>query len=260
MENISAVIITYNAAETIGNCIEALKKVSDEIIVVDCFSEDNTPEICKEKNISFYQQSWLGYGPQKNFGISKASNNYILSVDADEIISDELAVSIINEKRLGLTGLYSFLLLHYYYIRFTKYGISRPAAKIRMFNKNNVKWNEREVHEALVIPGTEKIKQLDGYLLHYSYTSISHQIKKINNYTGLGAKQLFKKGKKNILLKLIFGPPINFFINYFVRLGFLDGIHGFVIAVLAAQESFIKYAKLWEMKTKQKQNRNNIEI
>ena len=115
-----------------------------------------------------------------------------------------------------------------------------------MFDKTKVTWNEREVHEALIIAEGEKIKQLSGYLLHYSYTSISSKIEKINNYTRLGAKQLFKKGKKYFLLKMIFSPPTNFVMNYFIRLGFLDGIHGFVLASLhAAHESFVKYAKLW---------------
>lgn len=98
MDKISAVVITYNASATIGNCIDALKKVSDEIIVIDSFSTDSTAEICRQKGIVFHQQKWLGYGPQKNLGISIASNNYILSLDADEIISDELAASIIKEK------------------------------------------------------------------------------------------------------------------------------------------------------------------
>lgn len=252
MDKISAVIITHNASATIGKCIDALKAVSDEIIVIDSFSTDSTAEICKQKEITFFQQSWLGYGPQKNFGINKSSNDYILSIDADEIISDELATSILNEKKTGFTGLYSFLFLHYYYIDFAKHGVSKPETKTRLFNKNNVRWNEREVHEALIIPREEKIKQLRGYLFHYSYTSISHQIKKLNNYTSLGATELFKKGKKHFLLKMIFSPPINFIMNYFIRLGFLDGIHGFVLATFAAHESFIKYAKLWEMEMKEK--------
>ncbi|MEO5783736.1 MAG: glycosyltransferase family 2 protein, partial [Ginsengibacter sp.] len=126
MDKISAVLITKNASATIGKCIDALQKVSDEIIIIDSFSTDNTADICKQKNINFYQQSWPGFGPQKNFGISKASCNYILSIDADEIISDELAASINAEKNKGLTGLYSILFLHHYYFAFAKHGASRP--------------------------------------------------------------------------------------------------------------------------------------
>ncbi|MEO7396935.1 MAG: glycosyltransferase family 2 protein [Ilumatobacteraceae bacterium] len=251
MDKISAVIITHNASATIANCINALKKVSDEIIVIDSFSTDDTPEICKEQGIIFIQKNWLGYGPQKNFGIDKTSNNYILSIDADEIISDELATSIKKEKQAGLSGLYNLLFLHYYYVGFLKHGAAKPDTKVRLFNKTNVRWNEREVHEALLIPTEEKIKQLPGYLLHYTYFSISHQIKKIDNYTTLGAKELFKKGKKHYLFKMIFSPPINFIMNYFIRLGFLDGIHGFVLASVTAYESFVKYAKLWEMEIKE---------
>lgn len=256
MDKISAIVITYNASDTIAKCIDALKKVSDEIIIIDSYSTDNTLELCRKKNITVFQQDWLGYGPQKNFGISKSSYDYILSLDADEIISDELAVSIKNEKNKGLTGVYSILFLHYYYINFIKHGVARPEVKVRLFNKNIVRWNDREVHEALIIPKEEKTKLLEGYLFHYSYRSISHQIKKINTYTSLGAKELFKKGKKHFLLKMLFGPPINFFINYFIRLGFLDGVHGFVLAKLAAHESFVKYAKLWEIETKEKMSAN----
>jgi glycosyltransferase involved in cell wall biosynthesis len=252
MDKISAVIITHNASATIGKCIDALQKVSDEIIVIDSFSTDDTADICKQKNIKFYQQSWLGFGPQKNFGISKTTFNYILSIDADEIISDELAASISEEKNKGLTGLYSLLFIHHYYFAFAKYGASKPDKKTRLFDKNNVRWNDSEVHEALIIPEGEKIKQLQGYLFHYSYSSISHQINKINNYTTLGAQQLFKKEKKHFLLKMIFSPPVNFFLNYFIRLGFLDGVHGFVLASFAAHESFVKYAKLWELHANEK--------
>lgn len=260
MDKISAVVITHNASATIASCIEALKMVSDEIIVIDSFSTDNTAEICEHKGIHFFQQSWLGYGPQKNLGISKTSYDYILSIDADEIISRELASSIIDEKNKGLTGLYGFLFKHYYYIDFLKYGVARPETKTRLFNKKKVAWNEREVHEALVIPPGEKMTLLKGYLLHYSYSSISHHIKKIDHYSTLGARQLFKKGKKLFLLKMIFSPPINFFINYFIRLGFLEGVHGFVLASLAAHESFVKYAKLWEMEMKEKMGNNNVAI
>jgi len=252
MDKISSVVITYNAAAIIGKCIDALKTVSDEIIIIDSFSTDTTPEICKQKETIFIQHQWLGYGTQKNFGISKASYNYILSIDADEIISDELATSIVKEKQSGLQGQYSLFRINYYYIKFSKHGASGPGAKVRLFNKNNARWNEREVHETLIIHKEEKIKQLRGYLLHYSYRSISHQIEKINNYTTLGAKELYKKGKKHFLLKMIFGPPVNFILNYFIRFGFLDGVHGFVLSCFAAHESFVKYAKLWEMEKKEK--------
>jgi glycosyltransferase involved in cell wall biosynthesis len=252
MDKISAVVITFNASATIADCLDALQAVSDEIIVIDSFSTDATAEICRSKNALFYQQKWLGYGPQKNFGISKSSNNYILSIDADEIVTEELSASINKEKNSGLTGLYKFRRVNYYYGYFSKHGSAGPEYKIRLFDKNHVSWNEREVHEDLVMDKEVKVKTLHGDLLHYSYASISHEIEKLNNYTTLGAHELHKKGKKYFLFKMIFDPPVNFITNYFVRLGFLDGIHGFVIASLAAHETFVKYAKLWEMTVKEK--------
>lgn len=252
MDKISAVIITYNAAATIGDCIDALKKVSDEIIVIDSFSTDTTPQICLEKKVVFYLQSWLGYGPQKNFGISKSQYDYILSVDADEIVSDELAASILKEKQKGLTGIYGISHLNYYYTGFVKHGADTPTPKVRLFNKTQVRWNDKEVHEGIIVPEGEKIKKLEGYFYHYSYPSIAYHIQKANTYTTLSAQELNKKGRKNYLFKMIFSPPINFFISYIIRLGFLDGTKGFIVAKFSAHGSFVKYAKLWELHHKKK--------
>lgn len=261
MDKISAVVITYNASATIGNCIDALKIVSDEVIVIDSFSTDTTPAICKQKEVIFYQQQWLGYGAQKNFGISKASNNYILSIDADEIISEKLAASIMREKQTGLNGHYSLLRINYYYFKFLKYGGSKPSYKVRIFNKQAAVWDDREVHEDLITEKKIIIKKLDGYLLHYSYDSISQHLEKLNNYTTLGAKEGLKKKKKHFMAKMIFSPLINFFTNYFIRLGFLDGFHGYVVARFSAYEKFVKYAKLWEMQVSEKgRAANNIDI
>lgn len=247
MDKISAVIITYNASATIGNCIDALKKVCDEIIVIDSFSTDNTADICRQKNILFFKNEWTGYGPQKNIGISKATHDFILSVDADEIINDELANEIITEKQIGLHPLYNIVRSNFYYTDFVQHGAEAPSPILRLFNRHIAKWDNKSVHENLIISGQPKIKTLKGYLLHYSYTSIEHHIHKANGYTTLSAQDLYTKRKKNYIFKMIFSPPINFFVSFFIRRGFLDGIHGFILATFVAHASFIKYAKLWEM-------------
>lgn len=254
MDKISAVVITYNAAATIGECVDALKKVSDEIIIIDSFSTDNTAEICRQKDIIFIQQHWPGYGPQKNSGISKALYDYILSVDADEIIDAELAASILAEKKTGLNNHYAFRRLNFYYTQFVRHGAEKPGPIIRLFNKNSAYWDDKPVHETLVVKDDMKTKILNGFLLHYSYDSISHHIEKANTYTSLSAEGLMAKGKKNYLFKMVFSPPVNFFINFFIRGGFRDGMSGLILATFSAHATFIKYAKLWEMYRKKNDN------
>ena len=247
MDQISAVIITYNAGETITRCLETLNQVADEVIVIDCMSTDNTVALCREKNATVFLQQWLGFGPQKNFGISKTRYNYILSVDADEILDATLIQSIISEKQKGLNGIYAFLFKHFYYNTFIRYGAEGIGYKKRMFDKRIIKWDDKEVHENLILPAHSKIIELKGFIEHYSYKSISHHITKANTYTTQSALELHKKNKKNYLFKMIFSPPVNFFVNYFLKGGFLDGINGLIVAVFNAHAGFVKNAKLWEI-------------
>jgi glycosyltransferase involved in cell wall biosynthesis len=247
MNKISAVIITYNASETIVQCLEAVSKVADEIIVVDNFSTDNTVELCKAKNTLVFLQPWLGYGPQKNSGISKATNNFILSIDADEVLDSVLIKHILSEKQKGLSGTYAIRFRHFYYTGFAKYGAEGNEYKTRLFDKRTVTWNNNEVHESLILPaGTVPVK-LSGTIEHYSYKSIAYHVSKANTYTTKSAVELHKKNKTNYLFKMIFSPPVNFFTVYFLRLGFLDGVNGLVRAIFIAHAAFLKNAKLWEI-------------
>lgn len=252
MEKISAVIITYNAERMLNACLKALQQVADEIIVVDNFSTDATAGICKQHNVNFFTNAWPGFGPQKNFGISKTQYNYILSIDADEVLDDELIKSINEKKAQGLSGVYQVLFSHYYYNAFVHHGAEGNDYKNRLFDKRFIKWDDKEVHESLIFPENVVKQKLAGHVLHYSYTSIAHHIDKANGYTTQSAIELNKKGKTNYLFKMIFSPPINFFVIYFLKRGFLDGINGFVLAVFSAHASFVKNAKLWEMIKKKK--------
>lgn len=247
MDKISAVIITYNASETIVQCLEAVSKVADEIIVVDNFSTDATVDLCRAKNATVFLQQWLGYGPQKNFGITKAANNYILSIDADEVPDAALIKNIIVQKQQGLNGTYAMLFRHFYYTGFAKYGAEGNEYKTRLFDKRTVNWNNNEVHESLVLPADTVPLKLPGSIEHYSYPSIAYHVTKANSYTTKSAIDLHKKNKANYLFKMIFSPPVNFFTAYFLRLGFLDGVNGLIRAVFIAHAAFLKNAKLWEI-------------
>ena len=247
MHPVSAVIITHNEEENIGRCLQAVQKVADEIIIVDSLSADRTIEIATGFNARIFSLEWKGFGPQKNFGIQQANNDYILALDADEVLTDEAISEIQALKMNGLKGVYEFPLLNFYFGKFLKHGLEYPNYKKRLFDKTKVWWNDNLVHESLIIPQGYPVLRLKGHIQHYSYRSIEHYISKANYYTTIGALELKAKGKKNYLFKMFFSPPFVFIKSYFLKAGFLDGLHGFVTALFNARTNFLKYAKLWEL-------------
>ncbi len=239
MDKISAVVITKNEERNIERCIIALQQVVDEIVIVDSGSTDNTKSICEKYNVKFIQKEWMGYGPTKNFGHQQATNEYILSIDADEVLSEELIQSILAVKH-NLANAYAFNRLTNYCGKWIKHSGWYPDTKVRLFPKSQVKWNDSEVHEELDLTKVS-IQHLKGDLLHYSYYSIIQHVEKSVYYGKLAGKHLFEKGKRPSFLKIIFSPWVRFIKDYFLRVGFLDGAFGFFIAITAAYSIFIKY-------------------
>ncbi|GAC1381091.1 MAG: glycosyltransferase family 2 protein [Ginsengibacter sp.] len=249
---LSAVIITYNEEKNIGKCIEALQKVADEIIVVDNYSTDETQSICDQYGVKFLQKEWSGFGPQKRFGVKAAKYDQIIALDADEILDDDAIEEIKILKENGLRGVYEIKMYHYYFGKFLNYGQEYPNYKKRIFDRKTVNWNNNLVHEALVIPEDCPVIKLKGKIYHYSYHSISQYISKSNNYTGSAAREMFAAGRKSYLLKLLVSPSFTFLNSYFIKRGFMDGWHGFVIAMLNGYSNFLKYAKLGELLKREK--------
>ncbi len=247
MHPISAVIITRNEEENIGTCLQAVQEIAEEIIIVDSLSTDKTIEIAKDFGAKIFSLEWKGFGPQKNFGLQQSTNNYILALDADEVLTDEAIAEIRSLKQSGLKGVYEFPLLNFYFGKFLKHGLEYPNYKKRLFDKTKVWWNENLVHESLLIPAGYPVLRLKGHIQHYSYRSIEHYVAKANYYTTIGALELKSKGKKNYLFKMLFSPGFVFIKSYFIKRGFLDGLHGFVTALFNARTNFLKYAKLWEL-------------
>ena len=243
---ISAVIITHNVERTLERCLQSLEGIADEIIVVDQFSTDRTTEICAQYNVQVISSEWLGYGPQKNKGIAATRFSYILSFDADEAADETLRQSLLQVKRAGLQGVYRFTRLNFYYGKFLRHGLEYPDYKIRLFPKDIVSWNDDLVHEHYVFKETLNTTTLKGHLLHYTYSSIHDQIQKTNRYTTLGAELYYNRGKRSSLIKIVFSPIVTFIQAYFFKLGFLDGLHGFIMAKHNAYNSFVRYIKLWE--------------
>jgi hypothetical protein len=252
MNKITVVIITHNEARNIRRCLTSVKTIADEIIVVDAFSTDDTVAICQKEGVTVKQQAWLGYGPQKNLGIQLAKHAYILSLDADEALDETLQTSIAAAKAQGLQGVYDFTRLNYYYGRFLRHGLDYPDYKIRLFPKTSVQWNNDLVHEALLIQRSLPKKRLKGQLLHYTYFSIQEHIAKANRYTTLGAELNQKKGKRTSWFKILISPPATFIQAYIFKAGFLDGSHGFIVAVFHAYGTFMKYTKLWQLNNEAK--------
>lgn len=252
MSPITAVIITHNEARNIQRCLASLKTVADEIIVVDSFSTDDTVTICQQEGAIVKQQAWLGFGPQKNVGIQHASHEYILSLDADEALDEELQANILAAKNQGLEGMYDFTRLNFYYGKFLYHGFEYPDYKIRLFPKSKVRWNDELVHETLQLsPGVTQ-KRLKGHLLHYTYYQIQEHVAKANKYTTLGAELNFNRGKKSSWFKILFSPLTTFVQAYIFKRGFLDGGHGFILAVFHAYGAFMKYTKLWQLNNEKK--------
>lgn len=242
MRKLSAVIITFNEARNIKRCIASLDGVVDEIVVVDSFSTDATASICKSLGVQFHQREWKGYSKQKNYGNGLASNDWILSIDADEALSEELKTSIIREKESGKDNDFSFNRLTNYCGKWIHHSGWYPDTKVRMFNRAKDDW-QGEVHEKLTVD-LAAVRKLKGDLLHYSYHSVSDHVRRTDTYSTLGAKELFEQGKTASILKLLFNPWLKFNKMYLIRLGFLDGMEGFTIALITAYGTFLKYIKL----------------
>ena len=249
---ISAIIITKNEERNIERCLQSLQGIVDEIVVVDTFSTDNTKAICEKYNVKFVQQEWLGYAEQKNFANSLSSNDIIFSIDADEALSSELQQSLLDLKS---TDKQHFVCqvnrLTNYCGKWIYHCGWYPDKKIRVFNRNTVKWTGT-IHETLVYQDNTDIIQLKGNLLHYSCYSVQEHINNVNKYSTLAVEEYFKKNKKQGVIVLVFKPIWRFISDYVFKGGFLDGFYGFVICNINAMAVFLKYAKLRELYKKQK--------
>lgn len=245
MRKLSAVIITFNEARNIKRCIASLQGVVDEIVVVDSFSTDATPSICKGLGVNFHQREWKGYSRQKNYGADLASNNWILSIDADEALSTELRDSIIEAKSKEKGENFSFNRLTNYCGQWIKRCGWYPDTKVRLYNRVNDNW-QGEVHESLSVNKSTVVK-LKGDLLHYSYYNVNEHSIRTTKYAQMGAEELYSKGKRASLIKLIFNPWLKFNKMYFLQLGFLEGVAGLTISFVTAYGTYLKYVNLWNL-------------
>lgn len=250
--HITAVIITHNEERNILRCLNSVQDVVDEIVVVDSGSTDHTENICNDFGVKFVHQDWLGYSEQKNFANSLASNDWILSIDADEELSDELKHSILKykSKHIPHDMVFSMNRLTNYCGHWIRHCGWYPDRKIRLWNRNIGKWNGI-IHETIEFTQPVEEKCLKGDLNHYSYYSIEDHIRQADKFTTLTAEEAYKKGKRcNSIWKLRVKTFWKFFHDYVFELGFLDGYYGYVVCKISAFATFMKYSKLHEKSKK----------
>lgn len=265
---VSLVIITYNEEGNLPRCIQSVPWAK-EVIVVDSFSHDRTVEVAQAFGANVYQQAFLGYREQKQKAVNLASQPWVLSLDADEALSPELADEIAKEfEKPQLPLGYSMPRLSFHLGRWIRHGGWYPDYQLRLFQKKHGLWVGGQVHEYVqiirenLVPHSSessggrqpiqkdenKIKSLRAPLHHFVFKSLEHQIDTNNKYSSQGALDLKANGQSFSLIKLLFKPLGKFLECYIWKRGFLDGAPGFIIALAAAQSMFLKQAKLWEMK------------
>lgn len=263
--NLSVVIITFNEEANIGRALESVKPlVADgkgEIIVVDSGSTDGTVEIAKSFGAKVFIEEWKGYAAQKNSAIDKATGDWILSLDADEEISDGmrdlLLLIILGEHQGGYAGIgMVFERQNYFLGRRIRHGGFYPDRKLRLFWHGLGRFEDRAVHEDIrMIEGCEIYDPSWHYvmkspiaIIHHSYPTLSDYIEHMNRYSSLGAEMVGEKGKARFsLINIVVRPLFTFMYNYFFRLGFLDGREGLLLHLYHAVYVSWKYAKAWEL-------------
>ena len=238
---ISATIIAFNEERNIARVIESLR-CCDEILVLDSGSNDRTVEIATKLGARVVEASWHGYAAQKNIAAELSSNDWILSLDADESLSEALEAEIWHIKKSGpqFDG-YTVPRLAQYLGRWILHSGWHPDRKVRLFDRRKAKWVGSFVHESVTVTGS--VGHLKSNLLHFTCNSLSEHVRSMDRYTTLAAQEIATNQKNITVSLLLFDPPWTFFRTYFLKLGFLDGPEGLAIAYMAAFYNFVKYFK-----------------
>ncbi len=246
MPQLSVVIITFNEEKNIGRCLASIQAIADDIVVVDSFSTDKTADICRQYQVNFIARQWEGYSGTKNFANVQAKFDWILSLDADEELSEELKISILEQKKLNQLSTCKFNRITNYCGSWIKHGGWYPDTKIRLFNRTITKW-VGVIHEELSFSEPVHVIHLKGDCLHYSYYSIEQHYKQADDFTTIAAKDLYDRGKKSSFIKTYISPIIKFLRDYFIKLGFMDGTVGYTVARISAYATYLKYKKLKDL-------------
>lgn len=247
MIKLSAVIITFNEEEHLEKCLQSLLDVADEIVVVDSYSTDNTRAICEKYKVEFVEQKFLGYKEQKNFAITQTKYNHILSLDGDEALSEELKKSILKLKENWTKDGYYANRRNNYCGQWIKYSDWYPDRKLRLFVKGKGEWRGINPHDSYKLFNPKNSGKLKGDILHWIYRDYVEHNQKVERFSTIAAQAYFDLGKKSSIWKILYRPTWAFFKAYFLRLGFLDGLNGWIICLQTYNVTFLKYIKLYQL-------------
>ncbi|MEO7983201.1 MAG: glycosyltransferase family 2 protein [Bacteroidota bacterium] len=247
MQALSVVIVCKNEAEIIGRTLQSLQGLTDDIIVYDNGSTDNTIEVIQQFNVQLQQGKWEGFGKTKNKAISFAKYDWILSLDADEAIDEELKQALQSLVFGNEKTVYEIKFKNFLGDTCLKYGEWGHDKHTRLFNRKTVGWDDAPVHEQLLIPAGIATNKLPGYILHRTMKDMKDYGAKMLNYAMLNAEKYHRQGKRSYWITIRLAPRFAFFNHYFLRLGFLDGHAGYICARMTAYYTFLKYARLREL-------------
>lgn len=244
--NISAFIVCMNESDKIERCLKSITWC-DEIVVIDSGSTDGTIDLCKKYTDKIIIRSWPGYVEQKKFGLEQCQSEWVINLDADEVVSDELKdeiLLILEDNNQTINGYYLPRVV-FYLGKWWRKGGWYPEYRLRLCRKSATQWGGHDPHEKTIVSG--ETKKLKGELQHYTYGDITHQIRTLNSYSTQAAHTLFERGKRVNKIKIFLNPALRFIKFYFFKKGFLEGFPGLIVAFLEAYYVFLKYIKLWEL-------------
>lgn len=245
---ISIITLTRNSEQTLEKTLSAVHQWADEIIIVDSGSTDSTIKIAEKYDCRIFHKDFTGFGEQKNFAVEKAANDWVFIVDSDEVVTDELkneiSSTMIQSGHKGFEVPITFVFQN----RKFNYGKECRMYHLRLFDRTSGKYNDAKVHEDVILNGSAG--RLKGEMLHYSYSDLHNYFYKFNEYTTLGANDLYKKGKQAGVAGIVFRFPVQFIQSYILHLNFLNGYPGFLWSMCSSFYPVIKYAKLKELREK----------
>lgn len=252
---LSAIVITRNEAHNLDDCLQSLKGLVNEIIVVDSQSTDDTVAIAIRHGAQVSQPAdWPGFGPQKNRALNLATCDWVLSIDADERVTPELAKEIQQVLQTRPQGVaFEIPRLSWYCGRFIRHAGWQPDYVLRLFKREAAKFSDDLVHERVI--SADRVAPLTQHFLHYSYLNFSQVLSKIDAYSSASAQQAYARGKRSSVAGALGHGAWAFFRTYVIRAGFLDGAHGLALSISNAETSYYKYLKLWQLEQQEKVRR-----
>ncbi len=253
---LSATIITYNEEKNIARCIESLILVTDEIIIVDSYSTDNTESICSKYPVTFIKNKFEGHIQQKNYAIKQTKNDIVINLDADEAIDEELQQSILELKKDYKKDGYYIQRYNNYCGQWINHSDWNPDKKLRIFDKAKAHWGGINPHDQIIMQPGSNIGILSGKILHWVHQTHEEHRAKTEKFSTIAAGEYYKLGRSSNVLDIIIRPLWIFTRSYIIRMGFLDGKNGLILCTFSAKTTYLKYRKLRRFIKQNKVNRS----